>query len=170
MKPVYSISIPDYSANAKPDYSAVGALIDNAIKTYFNGKIAVRYLSMQDHKGLHVDELIKIINETGIDKYDPNRKLSVAHDLYTNKGVELFAVPAEVNPQLNISTEAIQDFYEGAIQDRGYLLKIDLVVIYNLNQLELIPIRYDDGIGEDAYRFRHPDHKKEAVLGYIKIL
>ncbi len=126
-------------------------------------------MSLQDHPGKSLDELIEIITKTGTDRYNISRKMAVAHDFYSDKGIEIFAVPAEVNKELDISAEAIQDFYEGALKDRGYSLKIDLVVIYDLEQLELIPIKYDDGIGKDAYKFRYPSRKSDAVLGFIKI-
>lgn len=170
MKPVYVLSIPEYRADSKPNYTAVGSIIDNTIKDHFSGKIALRYLSMQDHPDISLDKLIKIIDETGTDKYAPGRKMSVAHDFYSEKGVGLFAVPAEISPKLNISKEALKDFYEGAIHDRGYSLRIDLVVIYDLNLLESIPIQYVNGVGKDAYKFRKPNQKEDAVLGFIKLL
>jgi hypothetical protein len=172
MKRTYTISIPEYTVLTKPDYAIVGAKIDEAIQAYFTGKkAALRYLSLRDHPGLSLDDLTNIITTSGTDRYDSDRKMSVAHDFYAEKGVELFVMPVEVTNKLNISAGIIRDFYEGALQDRGYSLRIDMVVVYDLDQLEEISITYDDGrVGEGDYKFKYPERKQEAVLGIIQIL
>lgn len=171
MKPSYSLHIPEYSIQLQPDYKKIGVLIDDEVKKRFFGRhVAIRYLSLQDHTGLELDNLIQIIDETGSDRYDPERKMSVAHDFYTEKGVELFAVPAIVDAHLDISSDSIKDFFEGAKIDRGYSLKIDLLVIYDADKLDNIPIKYDDGIGKESFKFKDPNNKQDAVLGFIKIL
>lgn len=169
MKPVFSVSLPEYTLDKQPNYNVVGGRIDEVIKEQFkNYRIALRYLSLQDHQSLTADELINIINRTGTDKYDPERKMSVAHDFYSEKGVEMFAVPIPKFSDLD-SMGVIKDFYEGALVDRGYSLRIDLVVVYDLDQLESIPIQYDDGVGEDAFKFKYPENKADAVLGFVKV-
>lgn len=172
MSQVHSVSIPEYKIDKKPDYEEVGRKIDEAIITYLSHtgrKVGLRYLSLQDHLGLTSDELIKIILETGTDRYDPGRKMSVAHDFYSEKGVELFVMPVTVDDSLHVSAGVIKDFYEGALVDRGYSLRIDLVVIYNLDHLVPIPIQYEDGPGEGDYKFRYPDRKADSVLGIIQV-
>ncbi len=170
MKPVYLVSVPEYNLAQKPDYEKIGNTIDEEIKKNFSDKhIATRCLSMQDHPNMTIDTLIEYIDKNGTDKYDIGKKMSVAHDFYTEKGVELFASPIFVSPQLKHMSEVIKDFYEGALEDRGYAVKIDLILVYNLDKLELIPIQYDDGIGNDAFKFKNPKNKQEAVLGFIKI-
>lgn len=170
MKPVYTLSIPAYKQNEKPDYGKIGKLIDDTLKEKFLHKnIAIRCLSLQDHPNKPIEELIQIIQTAGTDRYDPSRKMSVAHDFYMKKGVELFATPVKVSSDLSIMSEIIKDFYDGALKDRSYSLKVDLIVIYDLTQLELIPIQYEDGIGDDAYRFRDSEKRSDAVLGFVKI-
>ncbi len=171
MKPVYSISISEYNLANKPEYEKVGGIIDAEIKKYFMGKhIATRCLSMQDHPNMTIDSLVEYIDKNGTDKYNADRKMSVAHDFYAEKGVELFVSPIFVSPQLNHMSEVVADFYEGALEDRGYAIKVDLIAIYDLEKLELIPIQYDDGIGNDAFKFKDSHSKQEAVLGFIKVL
>lgn len=170
MHQIYSVSIPEYKIQQKPNYTTVGRVIDECIKEHFLDKeIAIRCLSLQDHQGLSVEELIAIIEKTGTDKYDPKRKMSVSHDFYSQKGVELFATPIKVTPNLTLMDEIIKDFYEGAKVDRGYSLKIDLLVIYDLYRLQEIPIIYDDGVGHEAYRFKNAQKKSDALLGFIRI-
>lgn len=171
MKPIYSVFISEYNLTNKPDYEKIGAILDKEIQNHFMGKhIATRCLSMQDHPKMTLDTLIEYIDKNGTDKYDTERKMSVAHDFYTEKGVELFLSPVVVSPQLKHMSEIIGDFYEGAMEDRGYAMKIDLIVIYDLKKLELIPIQYDDGIGNDAFKFKDSQNKHNAVIGFIKIL
>jgi hypothetical protein len=171
MKPVLSISIPKYRINKKPNYSAIGEKLENIIKkNFFNKDIAVRCLSLRDHPKKSLEELIAIIEEKGTDRYDPKRKMSVAHDFYTEKGVELFASPVKVTDNLDFMADVLRDFYEGAVEDRGYSMKIDLIVVYDRKKLRLIPIQYEDGIGNEAFSFLRPKRKSEAVIGFIKIV
>lgn len=168
--PVYSVTLPENTIDKKPDYQFLGKTIDNALKKYFlNKSIAIRCISMSDHTEKSVDDLINIIQTTGTDRYDPQRKMSVAHDFYTEKGVEIFATPVTVTHTMILMNEVIKDFYEGALQDRGYSLKIDLIIIYDISQLQIIPIQYEDGIGEESFKFKHSDKKNEAVMGIITL-
>lgn len=169
---IHKVHIPEYKVGEKPDYRAVGRKIDEEIKLHFLGKrVGLRYLSLQDHPGHTLDTLTQIIIQTGTDRYDPKRKMSVAHDFYDEKGVELFVMPVTVNAELRVSENTISDFWDGALEDRGYSLRIDLVVIYDLEQLEKIDIRYEDGnVGEGDYKFRFPARKADAILGIIQIL
>jgi hypothetical protein len=171
MKPVYSLDVPEYTTDQAVDYVTIGQKIDKVIVENFAGRpVALRYLSLHDHPSLSLAELIETIDRMGTDKYDPARQMSVAHDFYIEKGVELFAVAAAVGPDLGVSAETLQDFAEGAIEDRGQALRIDLVVVYDLLQLEPIPIEYPDGMGNDAFKFKNPSNKPDSVLGFIKIL
>ena len=69
MKPRIPISIPGYFQQEKPDYEKIGKQVDDVLKEKFRDeRIAVRYLSLEDHPGMSLDELIKTIEETGTDK------------------------------------------------------------------------------------------------------
>jgi hypothetical protein len=169
-KPIITLNVHDYKIDNPNCFHSTGKAIDHILSQNFSNKnIAVRAVSLKDHPNLTIDELIEIISETGTDRYDPNRKMSVAHDFYKEKGVELFAVPIKSGEIIEIGEECVEDFAIGAIQDRGYALRIDLIIVYNLQQLQDIPIQYDDGIGKDAFCFKDKDNKKDAVLGFIKI-
>ena len=170
-KPICTVAIPEYTTSQKPNYIVVGKKIDEVIEEHFLGlSVALRYLSLEDHSSKSLNELTKIIQKTGTDRYDPERKMSVAHDFYSEKGVELFAVPVKVTLGFQVSPDTIADFYEGALEDRGYPIRIDVVVVYDLAQLEKIDIKYENGdIGEGDYKFRFPERKADAVLGIIQV-
>ncbi len=171
MIPSYKIELPEYVVGQTPDYASVGRRLDETLIHNFNGKhIAIRCLSLRDHPSMSLEQLIETISKTGTDKYDPSREMSVAHDFYTEKGVELFAIPCRVDENAHLMGEAIKDFYEGALEDRGYPMRVDLMVIYDMEQLELVPIDYDGKIGDDAYKFKNLGNRADAVLGFISVL
>ena len=169
--PVYSISLPEYRVDQKPDYEDVGAKIDVTIQKNFLGKkVCIRALGSQDHT-LSKENLVKRIMEEGTDKYDPNKQ-SFWHgwDVYKNKGIDLFACFKKVTRDFHFMHEVVGDFYEGALADRGYSVRVDLLLFYDPNKLEMIPIKYaEDDIGEDAWKFKFPEKKRDALMGIIII-
>ena len=59
-------------------------------------------------------------------------------------------------------------FYEGTLADRGYSIRLDILMLYDLDQLQPL----NDCVPEECYEFafKHPDRKQEALLGVVKIL
>lgn len=70
---IITVSIPEYTVDAQPDYDAIGSRIDKVLRENFEGTYLLRVLSMIDHPKYSLDELVDIILKTGTDKYDPNR-------------------------------------------------------------------------------------------------
>src|SRR3989338_4155747 len=169
--PVYEILLPEYTLDKKPDYRKVGKKLDSVIKKHFLGKkVCIRALGSQDHK-LSKEELVQKIIEQGTDKYDSNKK-GFWHDweAYKDKGIDLFACYKEVTTKFRFMHEVVSDFYEGALVDRGYSVRVDMLLFYNPDLLEMIPIKYaENDIGEDAWRFSFPEQKRKTLLGVIKI-
>ena len=164
-----SIKLPNYKLGQPINFVDIGTEIDKVVSENFpQGDIAIRAISLRDHGKLSREDLIEIISKLGTDKYDSQRKMAVAHDFYQDKGVELFAVPIRKGEKVAFASEMVEDFAVGAIQDRGYALRIDLLIIYDLNQLEEIPIQYPEWIGKDAFRFKRMD-KKSALKGFVRI-
>ena len=75
--------------------------------------------------------------------------------------------------------EVVSDFYGGTRLERGFPLRLDLLMVYDLDHLEMAAEPRDRGLTEDdlgalqdccLFRFRYPDRKSEALLGIVKIL
>jgi hypothetical protein len=170
--PVYTISLPEYRIEPQTDWLAVGRKLDGLIQTSFPEKrIAIRCVGLIDHPGRSLDDLVAIILETGTDRYDPLRK--GVHPEFYRDVTDIFAGPAIVTadglqtlragrePIPSVMGETVELFFDGTLADRGYSIRLDILMIYALDQLE----------GEDVlYRFKYPDRKQEALLGVIKIL
>ena len=169
--PVYVLSIPEYTIHEKPDYKKIGDKIDSSIKKHFLGKkVCIRALGSQDHH-FSQEELIQKIIMQGTDRYDLDKK-SFWHEwkVYKNKGIDLFACFKKITKDFHFMHEVIGDFYEGALADRGYSVRIDILLFYDPEKLEMIPIIYaEDDVGEDAWKFKFPEQKREALLGIIKV-
>src|SRR5262249_19105993 len=146
--------------------------------------------------GRSLEDLVATILELGTDRYDPNRE-AVHGDFGTGVRIDLHAGPCIVANgklrSLRPKDQPLQDdpdytemgglvriFYEGALADRGYSIRLDVIMLYDLDQLEPAPIRWTpEGPvpgppppPEESceFTFKHPDRKPEALLGVIKIL
>jgi hypothetical protein len=189
---IVTIALPAYVVTAPPAAEAVGADLDALICQTFGRQgareIGIRSISLIDHPGHSHDSLCDVILATGTDRHDPDHAspLTEAYDPY---GVELHVVPCTVtatslqSPMCDGSTfygitesvmaEAVSDYYTGPPIDRGGVpLRIDIVTIYDLAQLEGIAIPFHEGEKPpfSACRFRHPDRRPDAVLGLVKVL
>jgi hypothetical protein len=175
---IITISIAEYTLQTQPDYQAVGAKIDKALEENFEGKLLVRALSIIDHPQYTLDELADIILRTGTDKYDPNRK-GVAHEEFEPYKPDIQAGVIEIKDGKLISepfADDIKRFYENTLIDRGYRLRIDLLVLYDPAQLTRAE-KVDNSkpslaphLEEYLWKFKDPDYKPKSVAGIIKIL
>jgi len=174
---VIALSLPEYTIDKKPDYATLGSRIDRVIEENFNGKeVAIRALSIADHPNYNLDELVQVILGGGTDKYDPVRK-GVAHEEFEPYRPDIQASFGVVGKDLSgEGADIIKKFYENAPLDRGYSLRIDILVIYDLNQLVRAEKMDKDKPGVHPrlepylFRFKDPEHKPRALLGIIKIL
>lgn len=175
---IVAISIPEYKIDSTPDYISVGTKIDNAIQENFEGTFLARVLSMFDHPKYTIDELTDIILRTGSDKYDPNRK-GVAHEEFDPYKPDIQAGKITVkNRQLlgESFAEDVKRFYENALLDRGYRLRIDLIVLYDPEQMikaeKIDPSHPSVGEHLEQYlwKFKQPEYKSMAIKGIIKII
>ena len=175
---IVEVSIPEYTLESQPDYLAVGAKIDKVVEENFEGKFLVRELSIADHPNLSLDELVKIILETGTDKYDPSRK-GVAHEEFEPYKPDLHAGEVVVENGNLVSesfSEDVRRFYENTLIDRGYRLRIDLLVFYDPDQMvraEKVDMNKPSvaaHLEEYLWRFKNPENKSGAVVGILKIL
>lgn len=174
---IIPLPLPEYTIDTQPDYAALGARIDAVIEKNFSGKdVAIRAISIDDHPQLTLDQLAQIILETGTDKYDPNRK-GVGHDDFEPYKPDFQAGFGTVGKDLvNEGAGIIQKFYENVLLDRGYRLRIDLLIVYDLHKLVRAekdpntPNTIHPRLESYLFRFKDPEHKPEALLGIVKIL
>jgi hypothetical protein len=183
---VISVSVPEYTVAVKPDYLKIGKKVDEAIAQHFsNGKYVYRALGLDDHPCKTLDELVSIILASGSDKYDPNRK-SVCHEQFCVYDYDIQAGSFEIRdssiviePTDRFPTlfgDTIYDFYEHTPLDRGYPVRIDLLVLYDLDKMELSKLtvsgspRVSPQLEKYLYKFKNRSDKKGALLGIIKIL
>lgn len=175
---IVTISIPEYTIDMQPDYVAIGSQIDKAVQENFEGTFLVRELSIIDHPQYTLDELVNIIIKTGTDKYDPNRK-GVAHEEFEPYKPDLQAGEVIIKDGKIVGEsfgEDIRRFYENALIDRGYRLRIDLIVLYDPKQMvkaekvDHTKPNVEPHLEEYLWKFKDPENKPEAVVGIIKIL
>jgi len=175
---IVAISIPEYTIDKHPEYKRVGTKIDLALTENFEGKYLLRALSMIDHPKYTLDELADIIIKTGTDKYDPNRR-GVAHEEFEPYQPDLQAgeITIENGKLLSESfAEDVRRFYENTLLDRGYRLRIDLIVLYDPTQMiraekvDHSKPSIEPHLEQYLWRFKNPNKKASAVRGVIKIL
>ena len=168
--PRYTISIPEYTLNKKPNYKRVGKIIDTTLRKYFLGKtVLVRCISSADHNNKKIEELIKIITTTGSDRYDRKRKM-VCHDFYAKHNPDIFASPLKITEDIEFMHEVVGDFYEGAKEDRGYPVRVDIIILYDPQKLKMIKKVYGNQEESDCFTFKDSKNKTKALLGVIRVL
>jgi len=171
MTKVSEINLPEYQSGKKPDSIVIGDKLDRLIYENFPGKeIVVRCVGLQDHAGKSVDELASQILADGTDKYDKTRE-PLAADLIPKEHLDnaLYGEPMTVDKLGGDMHLVIDDFYHGAKSDRGFSVRIDLVMIYDHDQLTMLPDIYPGHDKSDVFVFKNPADKKSALLGLIKI-
>ncbi len=175
---IITISIPEYTLDNRPDYVEVGTKIDKALSENFEGAYLLRALSIADHLQYTLDELVDIIIKTGTDKYDPNRK-GVSHEEFEPYKPDIQAGTLLVRDGKIMGesfSEDVRRFYENTLLDRGYRLRIDLLVLYDPQQLvqaekidEAKP-SVDPHLEDYLWIFKDKENKAKAVMGVVKIL
>lgn len=168
---VITVPLPEYQVRTEPDHRAISRPVDAAIRANFAGlKIVARGVSAVDHPDLSVDELIKIILSTGTDRYDPDR-IGDRYANIGNKHIDLFGFRRTVTPTMRLFDQLSWGFYHGSIEIHGRPTRLDIVSIYDANQLRAVLHQYAgrEERKRDGFRFVDPEHKAEAVLGVIKL-
>lgn len=168
---VLSITIPEYKPNKVPDHEVVGEKLDELLKQHFLGrKVVIRCIGSQDHETLSLDELTQLVVNTGTDKYDSGR-MGVGYEEFVRKGikVDFYGEPTEITKEAKIMGQAIWEMHHSAIGDRGFGVHVDLVLIYDVEQLDMVMNLYDFHPASDGFVFKDQKNKVKALLGIIKI-
>lgn len=183
---ILKIELPDYTIDKKPSYITLGRKVDKIIESSLpEGIYYERVLSIDDHPNLDIDELSKIILETGTDRYDKNRK-SVCHEQFEIYDYDLHLGSFEIkdgkivisddDEQPTLFGEAIYNFYEHTPLDRGKRLRLDLIIVYNTNAFEKAQKldRYKENPNHrfDCYLYKFKDgfDRSKAVVKIYQIL
>ncbi len=171
--PVYTAYLPEYNFDSgEPNHKSIGKPVDDELRKYFMGEtILIRGLGSHEHPGKSLDELIDIIKTTGTDRYDPVR----IGDRYTNVGDKYFdlcALRRTIGPRSKIFWQLSWSFYRSPLQERGYSVLVDILVIYDPKQLRAVtysPVGQKGRVMRDGFVFRDPSHKPAAIKAIFKI-
>ncbi len=183
---IIEIKVPEYTIDEKPNYLKIGGVVDDEIEKNFNdGEYIYRSIGKDDHPNLTLDELVSKILELGTDKYDPSRAEICAedfkmfdHDIHAGS-FKIKNSKIVLNKSYTLPTlfgDTIRDFYEKTLLDRGYPVRIDILIIYDANKLERaekIDPNAPDGRPETTnclYKFKDKENKRDALVGIIKIM
>jgi hypothetical protein len=120
----------------------------------------LRGISSGQHPDKSANDLVRIIEETGTDRYDPERTGN-RYENIQNKHIDLFAFAANVTPELELGWEVIYGFYHSAIAVHGAPVRIDILTIYDASQMTEATHRYEgrDDIKKDGFVFNDPAHR-----------
>jgi hypothetical protein len=171
---VCTVNVPEYQVVTKPDYKAVGAIVDAELKKHFASQVVgLRALGSQEHPGKTIDDLVEIIKRDGTDRYDPKRN-GDRYDNVEGKHIDLFLLRRKITEKSKIFWQFVWSFYESPLKVRGYSVRADILVVYDLSKLKAVRTTHThEGrpiTKRDGYIFRNPENKADAVLGIIKIL
>lgn len=169
--PIFILTIPEYQA-AEPDYQAIGKTLDDELRKHFMGKkVVIRCIGSQDHPNFDLDELTDIVLKTGTDKYDPAR-MGVGYEEFVQRGikVDFYGEDVTITKDAKIMGQALWEMHHSAIGDRGYGVHVDLVLVYDYDQLNMVMNLYDHHPTSDGFVFKDPGKKRDALLGLVKIL
>lgn len=171
----WGIAVPKEHEERKPDFGSASARIVACLREHFMGRrIVLRLLGSMEHPGKSAAELIGIIRKTGHDRYDPAR----TGDRYANldnKKIDIFALEFTVGDTQEEESvkHALESFYYYPIHARNTPVRVDIGIVYDLDQLQAVEHRYEgreDEIKRDGFIFKHPDRKPDAVLAIMEML
>ncbi|MBU0612893.1 hypothetical protein KKB10_02645 [Patescibacteria group bacterium] len=183
---IIEVHVLEYRLNTKPDYFSIGRKVDAEIeKSLPNGRYVCRAIGKDDHPDLSLNEFVEIVLKLGTDKYDPKRKevcfegfCMYDHDIQAGsfdiKNHKIILDDSYECPSM--FGDIVKKFYENVLLDRGYRVRIDVLIIYNANKL--LRAKKIDQKAEGArpelekclYKFKDPEHKQDALVGIVKIL
>jgi hypothetical protein len=183
---IISISLPKYTIEKEPDYDRLGKIVDNKIANEFSdGRYIIRAISLDEHTDLSLDQLVNKILELGTDKYDPYRK-PVAHEDFQAYDYDIQAGYFDIkngkilddmdNECRTMFGTTIYNFFLNTPLDRGYSVRIDLLLLYDPKKMVLAKainanfVKTKPELEQFLYKFTTPSDKRSALLGIVKIL
>lgn len=169
--PVFTVHVPDYRVDIEPDHKAVGKLVDAEIRRHFMERTVVaRGIGSQEHPGKTVDDLVRVIEQLGTDRYNPGRT-GDRYDNIQGKHIDLFAFRRKVTPRMRLFEHVVWGFYHSAIAVHGKPTRIDILTIYDAAKLKAVLHQYEGRTDKkrDGFTFIEPERKREALLSILKV-
>jgi hypothetical protein len=170
MVKLLEIALPEYKPGIVPPSEAIGRKLDELLRDQFQDQtVVVRCLGLRDHPDHTLEELTDTILTAGTDKYDPKRQGIADHMLppaYRNKNW-FYGEELKIDDTSHHTGPIIDDFYHGAIGDRGYPIRIDLILVYDRAQLDRLENIYKGHIASDIFVFCNTP--KSVLLGLVRI-
>ncbi|MBT6147195.1 MAG: hypothetical protein HOH74_17295 [Gemmatimonadetes bacterium] len=181
----FSISLPEYDLETELDYNALGEKVDPFLCSCFgDGRYVLRSIASSDHADKTMDELVGVILALGTDKYDPAR-MEVAHKSFRGynhdfhgTGFEVLGGAIERDADWeydSLFADTSYHFCEHAPYDRGYPCRIDVLMVYDGEQVERArhiepeaPLQRQ-GVEHYLFRFRYAGNKQSALSGVVCI-
>ena len=170
MVAVIRCKCPEYDMSSL-DIQKIGRCIDKQLVTHFDGqKTVLRAISSADHE-LQKDELVRRIEQTGTDRYDPER----AGDRYENIGgkhIDFFGQTRTIRLGKRLSLALLQGFHVYGAQLHGRPSpKMDIWLVYARSKVTAVPHYYEgrSTSKRDGYAFKDPAHRADALLGVLVI-
>lgn len=153
---VIEIKIP-YDANKAPDYKAISEKIDEHLKKHFKGqKIVVHAISGEEHPDRTIEDVLNHLLKHGTEKPEEKAK--------------------EIEPSKENTYDFLGNYHE--VHDKSDIMSVyakdnkisaELVAVYDAEHVEKVPYSDKFKVG-DAYKFKHPDKKRAALKGVLKII
>ncbi|NPE26401.1 hypothetical protein HNV12_00140 [Methanococcoides sp. SA1] len=181
---VFRIAVPEYNIDKKPNYMKIGNRVDRFIeKNFSDGKYVVRAIGSQDHPELALKDLINIIKEKGTDKYDKNR-VGIFEEEFSGYSHDIQAgvteikdskiIPGKYDDYPSLFGDIIYHFYEHAPIDRGYPVRIDILLIYDFKKLKKGKFlgegeKMRQELADCLWKFKDELNKQEALVGIVVI-
>lgn len=110
----------------------------------------IRLISSVDHD-ISCDELVKIIEKTGTDRYDSDRK-HIFHDYYGKHDFDFFAEKSSTDTLEKDIKEAVKLLPLRTKGDRGYEVRPDIAIIYDGDKCTELDGVYDYKSGSDCFK------------------
>lgn len=142
---VLEIELPDYKIETPLDYDFFGKKLDDLLLANLpEGAYLERSIGLIDHPGLSLDQLTDLVKKHGTDKYDPSRK-SIFDEEFSSFRFDIHASEFGIRAgellfdhQHNLSTYSGQNiycFHKLTPFDRGYAIRLNLLMVYDKNLL-----------------------------------
>lgn len=168
MTKVIKISCPEYTFNKALDLTAISRVIDKEIVNNFVGlNVIIRGIQSEKHN-TGKNELIDIILHNGYDRTVKDHQGEVA---VSSKAIDLFGYACKIE-QPPIVLPILEGFHKWKPKSlEKPQRRVDIWMIYDAEKLTSVEYTHEHyGVtANDAYLFKNPLKKPEALLGLIVI-